>query len=65
MSEISAVSANGLPPTIGDRLKAWHVKPRQILSGSELSELNAKSNLQGALQRGNRDIMNHLGLLLA
>jgi hypothetical protein len=59
------VSADDLSPTIGDRLQAWHVKPRQILSGSELNGLNAKSNLQGALQRVNRDIMNHLGMLSA
>jgi fatty acid desaturase len=66
MPETSAVSVDGLPPTVGDRPESWHVKPSQVLSVQELSILNAKSNLQGALRlAGHLTIMGVSGYLWA
>jgi fatty acid desaturase len=59
MPETSPTAA-ALPPEIGDRPEAWHVKPNQILSVQDLSVLNVKSNLQGALQ-----LAGHLTLMSA
>jgi fatty acid desaturase len=58
MPEIPPIAA-AVPIEKGDRPTAWHIKSNQILSAQDLSVLNVKSNIRGALR-----LLGHLSIMV-